>query len=117
MRPRKGAQTFRGASINPVSDLGSLGFTATSGYRTPAHQAALKAQGLTNTTQGSHQTRDGIDFGVPPGWTKQRAIAEVKRRYPGARVIASNGNAIHATFPGWGQAPDISGSQRRYPGK
>jgi hypothetical protein len=57
-----------------------------------------------------------VDFAVPPGMTKAQAIAEIKRRYPGAKAIPSNGNAIHVTFPGWGGAPDISGSQRRYGG-
>ncbi|RYG88117.1 MAG: hypothetical protein EON59_05435 [Alphaproteobacteria bacterium] len=76
----------------------------------------MKAKGLTNTTHGSHQTRDGLDFDVPQGWSKQRAIEEVKRRYPNARAIPSNGSAIHVTFPGWGRAPDISGSRRRYGG-
>jgi hypothetical protein len=72
---------------------------------------------LTNTTNGSHQRGDGLDFVVPSGMTKQQAIAEVKRRYPGARAIPSNGNSIHITFPDWGGAPDISGSRRRYPGQ
>lgn len=74
------------------------------------------AQGLTETRHSAHTRRDAVDFAVPPGMSKQQAIAEVQRRYPGARVIPSNGNAIHVTFPGWGGAPDISGSQRRYGG-
>lgn len=114
MRPRKGARRFRSSSINPVQELSALGFTPTSGFRTRKHQAALVAQGLTTTTNGSHQRGDGIDFAVPSGMSKRQAIAEVQRRYPGARAIPSNGNAIHVTFPGWGKAPDISGSRRRY---
>lgn len=89
----------------------------TSGYRTQRHQDALIAQGLTRTRNSSHTRGDGVDFSVPRGMTKQQAIAEVERRYPGARAIPSNGSAIHVTFPGWGKAPDISGSRRRYGGK
>lgn len=102
------------ADFNPIKELGSLGLTPTSGFRTQGHQNALIAQGLTKTTHSSHTRGDGVDFAVPQGMTKQQAIAEVKRRYPGARVIPSNGSAIHATFPGWGKAPDVSGSRRRY---
>lgn len=100
--------------FNPIPELKQLGFTPTSGYRTPRHQAALVAQGLTQTRYGSHQRGDGIDLAVPPGMTKQQAIAEIKRRHPGAKAIPSNGNAIHVSYPGWGGAPDISGSRRRY---
>lgn len=91
-----------------------LGLTPTSGYRTQAHQDALRAQGLTKTRNSSHTRGDALDFAVPQGMTKAQAIAEVQRRYPGARVIPSNGSAIHVTFPGWGNAPDVSGSRRRY---
>lgn len=93
-----------------------LGLTPTSGYRTQAHQDALRRQGLTDTVSGSHVRGDGMDFAVPRGMTKEQAIAEIKRRYPGAKAIPSNGNAIHVTFPGWGRAPDVSGSRRRYGG-
>ena len=88
----------------------------TSGYRTQQHQNSLVAQGLTDTKTGSHQRGDGMDFAVPAGMSKGQAIAAVKQKYPGARAIPSNGNAIHVTFPGWGQAPDVSGSRRRYGG-
>jgi hypothetical protein len=111
-----GPSPFKGAAVDPIGRLSALGFTPTSGYRTPKHQAALVAQGLTKTTFGSHQTKDGIDFAIPPGMTKQQAIAIAQREYPGARIIPSNGNAIHMTLPGWGGAPDISGSARRYGG-
>lgn len=110
------AAAFRGAKIDPIGDMRSMGFTPTSGYRTQAHQAALVAQGLTQTTNGSHQRGDGIDFAVPAGMSKQQAIQLVLQKYPGARAIPSNGNAIHVTLPGWGQAPDISGSRRRFGG-
>jgi hypothetical protein len=46
--------------------------------------------------------------------TKEQAITQLKSLYPGAKVIKSNGNAIHATFPGWGKAPDVSNSRGRY---
>lgn len=105
---------FRGAKIDPIRELGALGLTPTSGYRTQAHQEALMAQGLTKTRHSSHTRRDGLDFAVPRGMSKAQAITEVKRRYPGARAEPSNGNAIHVTFPGWGMAPDVSGSRRRY---
>lgn len=93
------------------------GFTPTSGYRTQAHQDALRAQGLTTTRHSSHTRGDAMDFAVPAGMTKAQAIELLKKQYPGARVISSNGNSIHATFPGWGNAPDVSGSRRRYGGK
>lgn len=99
-----------------MKEMRGLGFTPTSGFRTQAHQRSLIAQGLTKTEHSSHTRGDGVDFSVPAGMTKAQAIAEVKRRYPGARAIPSNGGAIHVTFPGWGKAPDISGSRRRYGG-
>lgn len=103
-----------GADFKPLDDLKGLGLTPTSGFRTQAHQEALIKQGLTKTRHSSHTRGDALDFAVPAGMTKQQAIAEVQRRYPGARAIPSNGNSIHITFPGWGGAPDISGSRRRY---
>lgn len=102
--------------FNPINDLKALGFTPTSGYRTPGHQAALKSQGLTKTSFGSHQRGDGIDIVPPPGMGKAEAISLLQGKYPGARFIPSNGRAVHATFSGWGGAPDISGSRRRYGG-
>lgn len=93
-----------------------LGLIPTSGYRTQRHQDALRAQGLTGTRNSSHTRGDAMDFAVPAGMTKAQAIAEIKRRYPGAKAIPSNGNSIHVTFPGWGGAPDVSGSRRRYGG-
>lgn len=113
-RPAWWPRPFRGVNINPVERLSAFGFRPTSGFRTAKHQAALVAQGLTDTKYGSHQRGDGIDFAVPQGMSKQQAIALVQREYPGVRAIPSNGNAIHITFPGWGQAPDISGSRRRF---
>ncbi len=102
--------------FNPIDDLKALGFTPTSGFRTPAHQAALVRQGLTQTASGSHQRGDGLDLSVPRGMSKQQAVGIIKDKYPGARVASSNGSAIHVTFPGWGKAPDVSGSRRRYGG-
>lgn len=92
------------------------GFRPTSGYRTQAHQDALRAQGLTKTKHGSHVRGDGMDFEVPAGMSKQEAIAMFKRQFPGVRAIPSNGNSIHTTYPGWGNAPDVSGSRQRYGG-
>lgn len=116
VRRRKRRVAFSGSNFDPIADLKSIGLTPTSGFRTQAHQNALIAQGLTETKHSAHTRGDGVDFAVPQGMSKDQAIAEVKRRYPGARVIPSNGNAIHATFPGWGHAPDVSGSRRRYGG-
>lgn len=110
------AATFQGSSINPIRDLKSFGLTPTSGYRTQKHQDSLRAAGLTKTKTGSHPRGDAIDFDVPKGMTKAQAIDLVKQKYPGARVIPSNGNSIHVTFPGWGRAPDVSGSRSRYGG-
>ena len=113
---RVSAVTFS-TGFDPLGWAKGKGFTPTSGYRTPAHQASLVSQGLTQTKHGSHQTRDGVDFSVPKGMSKQDAIAMFKRQYPGIRAIPSNGSAIHVTFPGWGGAPDLSGSRRRFGGK
>ena len=104
------------ASFNPIPAFKQAGFTPTSGFRTQAHQNALRAQGLTQTRTGQHPLGNAMDFGVPSGWSKEQAISWVRQNYPGARVIPSNGNAIHVTFPGWGHAPDISGSRGRYGG-
>ena len=103
-----------GADFDPQGWAKAKGFTPTSGWRTQAHQDALRRQGLTNTRSGSHVRRDGMDFSVPEGMTKAQAIDLFKRQYPGIRAIPSNGRSIHVTFPGWGGAPDISGSHRRY---
>lgn len=107
------AATFS-TDFNPIADFKSAGLIPTSGLRTQRHQDALRAKGLTSTKSGSHVAGDGMDFGVPKGWTKQQAVEWVVRKYPGARAIPSNGNAIHVTFPGWGAAPDISNSRGRY---
>lgn len=88
----------------------------TSGFRTSQHQQALVRQGLTKTSSGSHQIGDALDLPTPPGMTKPQFISALRSRYRGAKVIPSNGNAVHVTFPGWGGAPDVSGSRRRYPG-
>lgn len=105
---------FNTPDFNPIPALQKSGFTPTSGFRTQAHQEALIRQGLTKTRNSSHTRGDGIDFGVPKGMSKAAAIEMVKRQYPGARAKASNGNAIHVTFPGWGGAPDVSNSRKRY---
>lgn len=104
------------ADFNPLSWAQGQGFKATSGFRTQAHQDSLRRQGLTQTRHSSHTRGDALDFAVPKGMTKQQAIEMVKRQYPGAKAISSNGNSIHVTFPGWGNAPDVSGSRRRYGG-
>ena len=106
-----------GADFDPITPARKLGFVPTSGYRTQAHQDSLRRQGLTDTRTGSHPRGDGLDFAIPSGMSKSQAIATFQRLNPGAKVIASNGNAIHATFPGWGNAPDVSGSRKRYGGR
>jgi len=105
---------FNAHDFNPINSLKGAGLTPTSGLRTQAHQEALIRQGLTTTRNSAHTSGDALDFAVPQGMTKAQAIEMVKRQYPGAKVIKSNGNAIHATFPGWGRAPDISNSRGRY---
>jgi len=105
---------FNAPDFNPLSALKGAGLTPTSGFRTQAHQEALIRQGLTTTKNSAHTRGDAIDFAVPRGMTKAQAVEMVKRQYPGAKVILSNGNAIHATFPGWGKAPDVSNSRGRY---
>lgn len=102
------------ADFDPIADLG---WKPTSGYRTQVHQEALIKQGLTQTRNSAHTRGDAIDFAVPDGMSKEQAIAEARRRYPGAKVIPTNGNSIHITFSGWGKAPDVSGSRRRYGGR
>lgn len=106
--------TFKGSDINPLKDLGALGFNPTSGFRTQKHQEALVAQGLTTTKSGSHPKGDALDFFPPKGMKMSEAIALVKQTYPGTRVAASNKGALHITFPGWGKAPDVSRSRERY---
>lgn len=101
-------------SFDPIPDLQQLGFTPTSGFRTQTHQNSLINQGLTQTRNSSHTRGDGLDFGVPAGMSKQQAIQLITQKYPGARAIPSNGNAVHVTFPGWGNAPDVSGSRNRF---
>lgn len=104
------------AQFDPLEWASGQGLKPTSGFRTQAHQDALRAQGQTNTRHSSHTRGDAYDFAVPQGMTKAQAIEMVQRQYPGAKVIPSNGNSIHATFPGWGGARDVSGSRRRYGG-
>jgi hypothetical protein len=106
--------TFKGSNINPIADLGKLGFRPTSGFRTQKHQDELRAQGLTTTKTGSHPIGDALDFFPPKGMSTQSAIAAVKQKYPGAKAIPSNKGTIHITFPGWGKAPDVSESRERY---
>lgn len=100
--------------FNPMSDLRSAGFRPTSGRRHQKHQDALRRRGLTKTKSGSHVRGDGLDMNPPRGMSKRQAISWIKRKYPGAKAIPSNGGAIHVTFPGWGNAPDISNSYARY---
>jgi len=114
VRRRLRLATFKGSDINPIQDLGALGFSPTSGFRTQRHQEALVAQGLTQTKSGSHHKGDALDFFPPKGMKMSEAIALVKQTYPGTRVAASNKGALHITFPGWGKAPDVSGSRERY---
>ena len=106
--------TFKGSDINPLKDLGALGFSPTSGFRTEKHQQDLVRQGMTTTARGSHPEGDALDFMPPKGMKMSEAIALVKRTYPGTRVAASNKGALHITFPGWGKAPDVSRSRERY---
>ena len=104
------------AQFSPMGWAQEQGFKPTSGFRTQAHQDALRRQGLTKTRHSSHTRGDALDFAVPQGMTKQQAIEMVRRQYSGAKAIPSNGNSIHVTFPGWNNAPDVSGSRRRYGG-
>ena len=106
--------TFKGSDINPLKDLGALGFSPTSGFRTEKHQQALVRQGMTTTKSGSHQKGDGLDFFPPKGMKMSEAITLVKQKYLGAKAIPSNKGTIHITFPGWGKAPDVSESRERY---
>jgi hypothetical protein len=114
VRRRLRLVTFKGSNIDPIKDLGALGFSPTSGFRTQKHQDVLRAQGLTTTKTGLHPIGDALDFFPPKGMSTQSAIAAVKQKYPGAKAIPSNKGTIHITFPGWGKAPDVSGSRERY---
>lgn len=102
------------ASFDPLQTAAELGFRPTSGYRTQAHQDALRRQGLTQTTRSQHTAGNAYDFAIPSGMSKAQAIALARKTWPGSRVVGTNGNAIHVTFPGWGKAKDVSGSRRRY---
>lgn len=57
---------------------------------------------------------NAVDFAIPQGWSKAKALEWAKKQYPGARFETTNGNSIHGTFPGWGGAPDVSNSRKRY---
>ena len=105
---------FQGSNIDPVGELGKLGFTPTSGFRTQRHQDALREQGLTQTKIGSHPIGDALDFMPPSGMSTKDAMRLIGQKYPGVRMAPSNKGAIHVTFPRWGKAPDVSGSRRRY---
>ena len=107
---------FKGSNIDPISDLGKLGFSPTSGFRTQKHQDELRAQGLTTTKTGSHVVADGLDFIIPKGMPVSKAIQTVKRMYPGVKATRTNKGAIHLTFSGWGKAPDVSRSRERFGG-
>jgi hypothetical protein len=52
VRRRLRLVTFKGSNINPIKDLGALGFNPTSGFRTQKHQDSLRAQGLTTDKDG-----------------------------------------------------------------
>lgn len=108
---------FDRTDFNALSSARSLGFEPTSGYRTQAHQDYLISRGLTDTRHSSHTRGDAYDFRPPPGMSQNDAIALARRTWPGSRVQATNGGAIHVTFPGYGRAQDVSGSRRRYGGR
>lgn len=106
-----------GGDFDPLSRARELGFTPTSGLRVQAHQDHLRRSGKTKTKVGHHVKGNAYDFAVPKGMSKQQAIALAKQTWPGSRVIATNGNSIHVTYPGWGGAKDVSGSARRFGGR
>ena len=103
-----------GANFDPLPTASELGFAPTSGFRTQAHQDALRRQGLTRTRTSQHTLGNAYDFRPPSGMSQREAIALAQQTWPGSRVIATNGGNIHVTFPGWGRAQDVSGSRRRF---
>lgn len=113
LAPKRETSSFS-SDFDPIAEARRDGFRPTSGFRTQGHQDALISQGLTKTRNSAHTRGDAVDFAIPKGMSKTQAIAIFKRRYPGAKIIPTNGNSIHATFPGWGKAPDVSGSRKRY---
>lgn len=117
MEVRRPRRAGFGPDFDPMAFARQQGWTPTSGYRTQAHQDALRRQGLTTTSRSQHTAGNAIDFAVPRGMSKQQAIELARKQWPGARIEPTNGNSIHVTFPGWGRAPDVSGSRRRYGGK
>ena len=109
------AATF-GTDFDPLTSARAAGYAPTSGFRTQAHQDALRRQGLTKTRHSQHTAGNAYDFRPPQGVSQAEAIAWAKKQWPGARVIPTNGGNIHVTYPEWGGARDVSGSRRRYGG-
>ena len=106
-----------GFPSDPIAAIkAEFGVAPTSGFRTQGHQNALIQQGLTQTRNSAHTKGDAIDIPTPRGMAKAEFIFRLKKRFPGAKVIPSNGNAVHMTIPGWGGAPDVSNSRGRYGG-
>ena len=101
--------------FNPMPDFEAAGFRPTSGFRTRAHQDYLRREGQTKTRNSAHMTGAAIDLEPPRGMSQRAAIRWAQQKYPGAKVIPTNGGNIHITFPGWTGAPDVSGSRRRFP--
>jgi uncharacterized protein YcbK (DUF882 family) len=114
VRRRKRRAGFQSDPVETIK--AEFGVTPTSGFRTQGHQEALIRQGLTQTKNSAHTQGNAIDIPTPPGMGKGEFIKRLRAKFPGAKIIPSNGNAVHMTIPGWGAAPDVSNSRQRYPG-
>lgn len=89
-----------------VAQLGDIwssiapGTAPTSGIRTPQEQAALRARGVTFTTNSAHTSGNAIDVPIVPGQTAQSIRDAYAQRGVSVRVIQESGHG-----PGQGTGP------------
>ena len=80
------------------------GVRFTSGYRTPEYQADMRRRGYNPHPNSGHLRGSDLDMLPPAGQTLAQLEADVRARYPGARVLNHDGH-VHAGFPGYDRAP------------
>lgn len=80
------------------------GVRFTSGYRTPDYQADMRRRGYNPHPNSGHLRGSDLDLLPPAGQSLAQLEADVRTRYPGARVLNHDGH-VHAGFPGYDRAP------------